>query len=180
MPFPCQTHLRALQLIFEVRKLDHREGNHVDIQIKTQQHPPTYQLKRGQCYWVYQGTSKRSCAMNGVIHCLSDGMWQHRYRLSLTRSPSWITSESGCKAFASWLCQWRQAKLKELAHPLTLPCTSLCVYFSLQTLGVRTWGRLLSHNCSGVCTLKGSFAKHGSESQGYLKTWRLSFLLVSA
>lgn len=74
MPFPCQTHLQTLQLLFEVCKLYHREGNHVDIQIKSQQHPPTYQLKRGPSYWVYSGTSKPVCAMNGVIHCLSDGM----------------------------------------------------------------------------------------------------------
>lgn len=74
MPFPCQTHLQALQLLFEVYKLDHGEGNHADTEIKSQQHPPTYQLKRGQSYWVYSGTSKAVCAMNGVIHCLSDGM----------------------------------------------------------------------------------------------------------
>lgn len=74
MPFPCQTYLRTLRLLFEVCELDHSEGNHVDIQIKSQQHPPTYRLKRGQCYWVYSGTSKPGCAVNGVIHCLSDGM----------------------------------------------------------------------------------------------------------
>lgn len=112
MPFPCQTHLRALWFRFGVCELDHREGNSIDIQIKSQQHPPTYRFKRGQCYRVYSGTSKTGCAMNGVMHCLSNGMWQRRYRLSLTCLPSWITSESGCDEFASW-----QAKLKQLANP---------------------------------------------------------------
>lgn len=102
MPFLCQTHLQTLQLLFEVCKLYHREGNHVDIQIKSQQHPPTYQLKRGLSYWVYSGTSKPVCAMNGVIHCLSDGMWQRRYRLSMTSLLSWITSESGWEESGSF------------------------------------------------------------------------------
>ena len=46
MPFLCQTHLWAPRPLFEVYELDHREGNHVDIQIKSQQHPPPYQLKK--------------------------------------------------------------------------------------------------------------------------------------
>lgn len=128
MPFPCQTHLRALRLLFEVWVLDHKEGNHVDIQIKSQQHPPTYRLKRGQRHWVYSGTSKPGCAMNGVIHCQSDGMWQRRYRLSLTCLPSWITSESGCEEFASWL-EASQAKTTFPPHTLTTPQhTSTYVY----------------------------------------------------
>lgn len=128
MPFPCQTHLRAPHLLFEVCKLDHIEGNRVDIQIKSQQHPPTYQLKRRRWYWVFTGSSKPGCAMNGVIHCLSDGIWQRRYRLSLTCLPSWITSESGCEEFASWLRLWKQAKLKWLAHPYNIfHCIFICI-----------------------------------------------------
>ena len=135
-PFPCQTHLWAPQLICEVCKFDHRIGNHVDIQIKSQQNPPTYHFTTEQCYWAYPGTLKPGCAMNGVMHCLSNGMWQHRYRLSLTCLPSWITSESGCEEFASWLRLWKQAKLKSLAQPPHLPpllCTSLYVYLHLES-----------------------------------------------
>lgn len=48
MPFPRQTHFQAPQLIFEVCRLQRSEGNHVDVQINSEQHPPTYRLKRGR------------------------------------------------------------------------------------------------------------------------------------
>lgn len=49
MPFPCQTHLRAPWLLFEVCELDLRKGGRVDTRIKSQRHPSSYRLRRGQC-----------------------------------------------------------------------------------------------------------------------------------
>ena len=75
-------------------------------------------------------TSKAVCALNGVIHCLSDRMWQRRYRLSLTCLLCWISSESGCKEFAYVLRLRKRARLKQhvLSHTLTLQHTSHSLY----------------------------------------------------